>query len=58
MFVTTIDLNSSGQESKNAICSLDFWHTCDREKGQGYQTWHELVGPKQDHEDAKFERLR
>ena len=46
---TTVDKNLK------TISGLRFWHTCDFEKGQGPQTWYELLVPKQAYNHAKLE---
>ena len=49
--------NAQSKEDKNpkeTICSLHFWHTCD--KVTGNQTYTDNADPKQGYNHAKFER--
>ena len=56
MYVATIKhFNYSKQESKKIFAVYYSDTPVTLRQGQGHKTWHQLVGPKQDYNHAKFE---
>ena len=57
MYVKTIQhLNYSGQESKKQFAVYESQIPVTLKEGQGHQTWYELVDPKQDDNNVKFQK--
>ena len=49
-------LKYSGRESKKQLAVYDSDTPVILKQGQGHQTWYELVNPKQDYNNAKFQK--